>query len=208
MRREFHVRFCERPGGKIPRPTHLILCFQNRQDAEKVLRVLPKRFGRFGLSLHPDKTRLIEFGRFASRQAKARGRKKPDTFDFLGFTHICAMSRRGRFTIHVRTMHKRLRRSLAAVSEWCRRHRHDPVDKQCEELNRKLQGHYQYYGRPTNYQCLWQFYRATRRIWRKWLNSRTRGKTFTWDDYAELLNHHPLSRPRITHSWASSGSHA
>ena len=173
-----------------------------------MLKVLSKRLGRFGLSLHPDKTRLIEFGRFAQQNAVRRGEKKPATFDFLGLTHICAQSRRGRFTVHVRTMRKRLRRSLAEISEWCQRHRHDPVEQQREALNRKLRGHYQYYGRPTNYQSLWSFHRSVRRIWKKWLGRRTRGKSFTWAKYAKLLQRHPLLRPRITHPSGGSGSHA
>jgi RNA-directed DNA polymerase len=186
-----------------------ILCFQNRDDAERVLKVLHERFGRFGLQLHPDKTRLIEFGRQAMQQARRRGKAKPDTFDFLGITHICARSRRGRFTIHLRTMRKRFRRRVAEISEWCRTHRHDPVVEQCAVLNAKLRGHYNYYGRPTNYQRLWQFYRAVRSIWRKWLNRRTRGKTLTWETYdKQLLRRHPLLKPRITRSWASAGSHA
>ena len=180
-----------------------ILCFQYREDAEKVQRVLPKRFGRYGLSLHPEKTRLIEFGRFAQKNSERRGEAKPATFNFLGLTHICARSRRGRFTIHVQTMRKRLRRSLTDISQWCQQHRHDPVDVQCAVLNTKLRGHYQYYGRPTNYRYLWKFYRNVRRIWKKWLNRRTRGKTFTWDKYAQLLHHHPLLRPRITHPWST-----
>jgi group II intron reverse transcriptase/maturase len=183
-----------------------ILCFQYREDAERVLEVLTKRFTKYGLRLHPEKTRLIEFGRKALIRSEGEGRGKPATFDFLGFTHICKRSRRGKFTIHVRTMRKRLRRSLKAVSIWCRKHRHDAVEEQCEKLNAKLRGHYQYYGRPTNYRSLWEFYRAVRKIWRKWLNRRTRGKTLTWDSYRSLLYLHPLLRPRIMRPWASTVS--
>ena len=185
-----------------------ILCFQYQEDAEKVLRVLHKRFEKYGLKLHPEKTRLIEFGRCAARSAKARGEAKPKTFDFLGLTYICARSRRGRFTIHVRTARKRLRRSLTAVSVWCQEHRHEPVAKQQKALNAKLRGHYQYYGRPTNYQSIWKFYRSVRRIWRKWLNRRTRGKALPWARYAQLLERHPLLPPRIMHAWAGTGSPA
>ena len=194
----YEVRYCD----------DFILCFQYREDAERVLEVLHKRFGKYGLSLHPEKTRLIEFGRFAAQNAVRRGEKKPETFDFLGFTHICARSRRGRFTIHVRTMRKRLRRSLREVSAWCQVHRHDPVAEQWEALNSKLRGHYQYYGRPTNYRSLWKYYRQVRRIWKKWLNRRNRGKTFTWQDYAKLLDQYPLPRPCISRSWTSPGSRA
>jgi RNA-directed DNA polymerase len=181
-----------------------ILCFQYREDAERVLAVLPKRFGRYGLTLHPDKTRLIEFGRQALTRSEVEGGRKPATFDFLGFTHVCKRSReRGKFTIHLRTMRKRIRRSLKRISVWCQEHRHDPVDRQNEALNRQLRGHYQYYGRPTNFRSLVEFFRAVRRIWKKWLNRRTRGKTLTWPAYEELLQLHPLLPPRITRAWTS-----
>ena len=181
-----------------------ILCFERKEDAEKVLRVLPKRFAKYGLTLHPEKTRLIEFGRFAAGSAKRRG-EKPATFDFLGFTHIGARSRKGKFTVHVKTIAKRLRRGLKAVADWCREHRHDPVSTQQQTLNAKLRGHYQYYGRPTNYRSLVQFYRRVRRLWRTWLGRRTRGRWLTWERYVQILRQHPLLRPRITHSWAGAG---
>jgi group II intron reverse transcriptase/maturase len=182
-----------------------VLCFQYREDAEKVMEVLPKRFARYGLTLHPEKTRLVNFGRYAEEHAKRQG-KKPATFDFLGFTHICARSRRGKFTVNVRTMKKRLRRGLTAVAGWCQENRHEPVDKQQTTLNAKLRGHYQYYGRPSNSRSLWRFYRAVRHIWRKWLSRRTRGKAMTWETYVQLLRRHPLLLPWITQSWNYTGS--
>jgi RNA-directed DNA polymerase len=184
-----------------------VLCFQYREDAEKVMEVLPKRFAKYGLTLHPEKTRLVDFGRYAEEHAKRQG-KKPATFDFLGFTHICARSRRGKFTVNVRTMKKRLRRSLTAIAEWCQEHRHEPVEEQQKSLNAKLRGHYQYYGRPTNSRSIRQFFREVRRIWRKWLNSRTRGKWLTWERYAEILRHHPLLHPQIVQPWSGTGSRA
>ena len=184
-----------------------ILCFQYREDAEKVLSVLPKRFAKYGLTLHPEKTRLIEFGRFAESNAKRRG-QKPATFDFLGFTHICARSRKGKFTVHVKTIRKRLRRGLKAVAAWCQEHRHDPVSEQQKALNAKLRGHYQYYGLPTNYHSLRQFYREVRRIWKAWLSRRTRGHQMSWERYNALLRKFPLSLPRITHAWVNAVSSA
>jgi len=179
-----------------------ILCFEYREDALKVLRVLPKRFAKYGLTLHPEKTRLVEFGRKALAQAERAGRKL-DTFDFLGFTHKAARSLRGKFTVHVKTMQKRLRRAFKAVTRWCQEHRHDPVHQQQEALNAKLRGHYQYYGRPTNYRSLQQFFRGVRRLWYKWLNRRTRGARLPWERYEQLLCRHPLLCPRITHAWAA-----
>jgi group II intron reverse transcriptase/maturase len=184
-----------------------ILCFQHREDAEKVMRVLPKRFEKFGLTLHPEKTRLIEFGRCAARNAKKQG-KRPETFDFLGFTHMCARSQKGKFTVHVKTMAKRLRRGLAAVADWCKEHRHEPVNEQQNALNAKLRGHYQYYGRRTNYRSIRQFYRRVRHIWREWLSRRRRGRPLTWERYNTLLRQYPLLQPRITHPVAGEVSHA
>ena len=128
-------------------PMKAVLSFQYREDAEKVMEVLPKRFAKYGLTLHPEKTRLVDFGRYAEEHAKRQG-KNPATFDFLGFTHICARSRRGKFMVNTKTMKKRLRRGLTGIAEWCREHRHEPADQQQQTLNAKLRGHYQYYGRP------------------------------------------------------------
>ena len=184
-----------------------VLCFQYREDAEKVMEVLPKRFAKYGLTLHPEKTRLVEFGRFAEERAKRQG-KKPATFDFLGFTHICARSRKGKFTVKVRTMKKRLRRGLKAIADWCRENRHNPVEEQQQTLNAKLRGHYQYYGRPSNYKNIMQFYREVCSIWRKWLSRRTRRVWLTWERYTQILRRHPLLLPWIAHSWNGEGSRA
>jgi hypothetical protein len=167
-----------------------------------VLRVLSKRLAKFGLTLHPQKTRLVQFGRQALTKAERTG-VKPATFDFLGFTHLCARSRRGKFTIHVKSMNKRLRRAFKLIAEWCRTHRHAPIEMQQCILNAKLRGHYQYYGRPTNYRSLRQFYVGVRRLWHKWLHRRTRGKSLSWSRYRHLLQRYPLLRPRITHAWVT-----
>src|SRR5215469_14488335 len=194
-------------GHEIHFADDAILCFERKEDAEKVMSVLPKRFEKYGLTLHPEKTRLIEFGRDAVRNAKKQG-KKPATFNFLGFTHICARSRKGKFTVHVKTIAKRFSRGLKAIADWCREHRHDPVGEQQQTLNAKLRGHYQYYGRPTNYRGIWRFYQTVRRIWRQWLSRRTRGQTLTWERFEAILRQHPLLRPRIMHAWVGTGSSA
>ncbi len=117
-----------------------ILCFQYREDAEKVQVVLRKRFAKYGLTLHPEKTRLMAFGRKALAKSEETGGGKPATFDFLGFTHICKRSRRGKFTIHVRTKRQRLRRSLTAVAAWCRKHRHDRGGRAAESAQQETSG--------------------------------------------------------------------
>jgi group II intron reverse transcriptase/maturase len=183
----------------------VLLCFQHKEDAQKVLTVLEKRFSKYGLSLHPEKTRLVEFGRSALTMAE-RTKTQPATFEFLGFVHISARSRRGKFMVKVKTMKKRLKRSLTAAEQWCKEHRHDPVKDQQTTLNAKLRGHYQYYGRASNNRALRQFFNGVRGIWKKWLNRRTRGTTLDWDKYLQLLRRHPLLPPRITHSWANTRS--
>src|SRR5260370_27662168 len=150
-----------------------ILCFQHREDAEKVLAVLPKRFEKYGLTLHPEKTGLIELARYAAKNGKKQG-KKPEPFNFFGFVHMCGRRRQGKVHLDMKTIAKRFRRGLKAVGDWCKRHRHDPVKEQQKTLNAKLRGHYQYYGRPTNYRSIWQFYRRFQRIWKEWLGRRTR----------------------------------
>ncbi len=183
----------------------VLLCFQHKEDAQKVLTVLEKRFSKYGLRLHPEKTRLVEFGRSALATAE-RTKTQPATFEFLGFVHVSARSRRGKFMVTVKTMKKRLKRSLKAAEQWCKEHRHDPVKDQQATLNAKLRGHYQYYGRASNNRALRQFFNGVRGIWKKWLNRRTRGTTLHWDKYLQFLRRHPLLLPRITHSWANTRS--
>jgi RNA-directed DNA polymerase len=178
-----------------------LLCFEFKEDAERVLEVLPKRFAKFGLTLHPEKTRLVHFGRGAYVLGK-RMKTKPATFDFLGFTHRCETSRAGKFVVYVSTMKKRLRRGLLAISAWCREHLHAPLEEQQRMLNAKLRGHYQYYGRRTNFRSLEKFVHTARRIWRRWLARRTRGRCMPWPRFNRLLARYPLLRPRITHAGA------
>jgi group II intron reverse transcriptase/maturase len=179
-----------------------ILFFQYKEDAVRVLEVLRKRFDKYGLTLHPEKTRLIEFGAKALQKSERPGGKPPETFDFLGFTHIAKRSRRGYFTIHVKTMKKRFRRSLKAVSEWCKLHLHDTLEEQQKGLNQKLRGHYEYYGRPTNHHSLRRFYQVVRRIWKNNLNRRTRGKKVTWAKFVHIVARYPLMLPVITRAWS------
>jgi RNA-directed DNA polymerase len=182
-----------------------VFCFESHEDAQKFLTVLHKRFEKFGLTLHPTKTRLVEFGRAALAKAE-KMQTQPETFDFLGYTHIAARSRRGKFTVKVKTMHKRLRRGLKAVAEWCKENRHRPVSEQQDTLNAMLRGHYQYYGRTSNYRALRQFYEGVKGTWKKWLSRRTRGTSHNWDKYLLLLKRYPLALPRVVHSRVGVGS--
>jgi hypothetical protein len=105
-------------------------------------------------------------------------------------------------------MKQRLKRGLKKVGQWCKQHRHDPVKQQQDTLNAKLRGHYQYYGRSSNFHSLWKFYRVLRKTWRKWLSRRTRGIPISWETYNKLLERYPLLKPWITHTWAGSRSPA
>jgi group II intron reverse transcriptase/maturase len=175
-----------------------IVCFQYRDDAEASVRALKERLGQFGLELNEQKTRLIAFGRFAEDDAQRHGRGKPQTFDFLGFTHICGRSRQGKFAVHVRTSSKRKARAIQRLAQWCRQHRHEPVEVQWRALNRMLDGHYGYYGRRTNFDSLRQVYRGLVRAWRKWLGRRSQRRRLSWDAFNAFLRRQPLKQPRIT----------
>jgi len=136
------------------------------------------------------------------KKSESPGGKPPETFDFLGFTHIAKRSLRGYFTIHVRTMRKRLKRSLKAVTLWCKNHRHDTLEEQQKGLNQKLRGHYKCYGWPTNYPGIWKFYRVILRIWKESLNRRTRGRTVTWEKFGHVIARYPPELPHVTQVWS------
>jgi len=175
----------------------LIICFQHREDAERVAGVLRKRFAKYGLELHEEKTRLIPFGRFAEENLRRQGQHKPPTFDFLGFTHICARGRNGRFTVHVRTARKRIRRAMKRMADWCRDHRHWSLSDQHRAISRALQGHYAYYGRVSNYSSLATFCRFTTKTWLKWLRRRSQHRRLPWGKYNDLLRWYSLPKPHV-----------
>jgi group II intron reverse transcriptase/maturase len=169
-----------------------VICFERRDDAERVHAVLPQRTKRFALSLHPEKTRLLEF-----RPPEGGGSKGSGTFDFLGFTLYWRRTLSGRWTVAFKTRRARLRRAIMAVAEWCRRHRHDPVKEQHAALTRKLRGHFNYYGVNGNFRSLAQLVFQTRRTWRKWLARRSQRGRMSWDRFNQMLRAYPLPRPRI-----------
>jgi group II intron reverse transcriptase/maturase len=182
-----------------------IATFELKEDAERFLQVLQKRFEKFGLTLHPDKTRLIEFGRGAWAKGK-KTQTKPATFNFLGFTHYCGTSQKGKYMVKVKTMAKRLRRSIVRINDWCCENRHKSIPKQIEHLRKVLSGHYAYYGRRDNFEALVQFLRRLRCIWKKWLSRRGRYAYVTWEKLDAILSRHPLPKPRIVHGSLSSRS--
>jgi group II intron reverse transcriptase/maturase len=172
-----------------------IIGFEHHDDAERVVAVLGKRFERHGLTLHPDKTRLIAFARPPASQ---RGGKGSATFDFLGFTCYWGRTRRGRWMMLCKTRHARLRRTMQSVAEWCRRNRHLPVQAQHAALTRRLVGHFNYFGVNGNFRSLACLVDATKRVWFKWLRRRSQRRRLNWERFEHLLERYPLPRPRIT----------
>ena len=174
----------------------VIIC-ERREDAQRLLEVLPKRLARFGLELHPTKTQLINFQK-PSQDGPDGGGKR--TFDFLGFTHYWAKSRWGSWVIKRKTARKRLKRTLTAIWVWCKGHRHWPMREQHRMLSLKLRGHYQYYGIRGNSRWLNAVYSYAKKAWRYWLGNRSQKSAIPWEKFARLQAVFPLPRPKIVDS--------
>ena len=168
-----------------------VLLFATESDARRVLAVLPQRFGKYGLTLHPKKTRLVPFKPLRRREGDDSDDHRPGTFDFLGFTHFWGRSRRGNWVVKRQTAKDRFGRSLRSLSHWCRTHRHLPVREQCRILGQKLRGHYAYYGITGNTPRIRRFRHLAERWWHKWL-SRRNNRGMPWDRFRRLLAYHRL----------------
>jgi RNA-directed DNA polymerase len=172
----------------------IMIAFSSKHDAQRVMEVLPKRFGRFGLRLHPQKTRLIDF----RRPSWSEKSSKSATFDLLGFTHFWARSRSGGWVIRRKTARDRFRRAARKIGQWCRFNRHLPIAKQHQQLCAKLRGLDAYYGITANGHSLEQLREAVMRAWRRWLHRRSQ-RGMTWQKFIWLLQRFPLPPPRIFH---------
>ncbi len=179
-----------------------VVGFQHENDAINFLEDLKARMKRFSLELHHEKTRLIEFGRFARENRKRRGLKKPETFTFLGFTHICGTSRRGWFLLFRHTDKKRMRRTLQSVKESLRKRMHDPIPNQGAWLRRVLQGYFGYYAVPTNAHAIDEFKTQVSCYWLRSLRRRSHKNKLTWSRMNQLIRRW-LPRARILHPWPS-----
>lgn len=178
-----------------------VMVFELEQDARKVFEVLPKRLGRYGLTLHPEKTRLIPFQRPRNPyEPKEPGKPEPGTFDLLGFTHHWDRSRKGFWVVRRRTMARRLTRAVKAITAWCRKHIHEEVAEQHRALSLKLKGHNAYYGVTGNWEALARFKDAVEETWRKWLNRRSQKARMWWPKFKRLLERYPLPKPVVVHS--------
>ena len=184
------VRYCD----------DFVMLFACKEDAERVHAVLGKRLARFGLELHPDKTRLIDFRPPAERGGAETA--LPTKFDFLGFLHVWGKSRKGNATMWRRTAKDRLARTLKAINEQCRRMRPWPLAEQQRRLSQMLEGHFAYFGITGNYKRLSDVVYWTRRLWRKWLSRRSWKSNVPWKKFLRLVERYPLPKPRIVHRYA------
>jgi RNA-directed DNA polymerase len=201
MRREPHVRFYESAAVRSRRATHLIVGFEHRHDAERFLTDLSARLTEFGLGLHPDKTRFIEFGRNAIAHRCARGLGKPETFDFLGFTHYCATRRSGVGFLLGRTpVRKRMRTKLKEIKEQLRATRHDGIEAQGQWLAKVLRGWLVYYAVPMSGPAITAFRHHMIERWLRAIRRRGQKHRLTWRRMKMIANRY-LPYPRILHPW-------
>ena len=179
-----------------------VIGFRDQRDAQRVMEVLPKRFGKYGLTVHPTKTQLVPF-RPPSSTAGGRDEQphqRPGTFDLLGFTHFWGRSQKGQWIVKRKTASNRLSRAVRSIDSWCRFNRHQPIGLQQQKLSQKLRGHYAYYGITGNGKALSRFFYEVQRCWRKWLNRRNRNRTLNWTVFQRLLQRYPLAPTRTVHS--------
>jgi len=188
---------CQGTCGLVIYADDFVATFQYKDEAERFLETVRKRFKKFGLELEPEKTRLIEYGRFAEENRRRQGLGKPETFDFLGFTHYCSKSQKGYFRVKRKTSKKKMRLRLAEMNDWIRENRHLPIRTMFTALNLKLRGHYQYYGITDNSKCIHTYYFQTIKALFKWLNRRSQKRSYTWDGFNDLLKLFPLALPSV-----------
>jgi group II intron reverse transcriptase/maturase len=175
-----------------------VIAFSLEDDARKVMDVLPKRFGKYGLKLHPEKTRLVKFVR--PRKDDTPQNADSGSFDLLGFTHHWGKSLKRTWVVKRATARSRFGRALQRVSQWCRQHLHDKIGKQHQHLVRMLQGHYSYFGITGNAHALTRFLYEVTRAWQKWLHRRTGRGAMPWSRFMRVLKRYPLPPPRVVHS--------
>ena len=180
----------------------VVIGFRDGRDAQRVLEVLPKRLGKYGLTIHPTKSRLVPFRPSCPWANDDRGEptEPPGTFALLGFTHFWARSRQGYWVIKQKTASDRFSRSVRSIDAWCRANRHRPLEEQQAKLNEKLRGHYAYYGITGNSGSLSRFLHEVLRRWYKWLNRRDRLRSLTWGKFSGLIQRYPLAPVRTMHS--------
>lgn len=178
-----------------------IIGAQTKPEAEQILIELKERLMKFGLEVSTEKTRIIEFGRYAKQNRKNRDKRKPDTFDFLGFTHYCSTSRKGNFLMKVKTSKQRMKNKIKEMSKWLKVIRNRVKIKDIwKVLKAKLRGHYNYYGVSSNSESIQSYYYQTIRLTFKWINRRSQKQSFNWQQFIEYLKLYPLSKPALVYN--------
>ena len=172
-----------------------------KEDADRVLEVLAKRVGKYGLQLHPDKTQLVDFRPPTKPTTSSGETTLATTFNFLGFLHVWGKSRKGNRVVRQQTAKDRMARALGAIAEKCRRMRHQPLVDQHRQLSQKLKGHFAYFGITGNSLRLEQLYKETKRIWRKWLSRRSNKSRVNWKKFTRIEKQFPLPPPKIVHRY-------
>ena len=179
-----------------------VIGVQQKEEAIDILNDLKERLKEFGLKLSVEKTRIIEFGRFAEENRRRRGERKPETFDFLGFTHYCSETVDGRFQVRVKTMGKKMNRSIIGINRWLKSIRNKiPLPEIWEKIAEKLRGHYQYYGVSGNFEEINRYYHRSLNGTIKWLNRRSQKKSWNWEGFHRYLMKYPLPRPQLTYAF-------
>jgi group II intron reverse transcriptase/maturase len=182
------TRFCD----------DFVMVFENYNDCMRVFKVLGERLKKFGLTLHPDKTRIVDF-RF--KRPGHDKTQRPTAFKFLGFTHLWKKSKRGKFVVLQRTAKERLAKAISGINDYCRASRHKRLQEQHQKLSSKVRGHYAYFGITGNHNSLRSFVHQVERIWRKWLSRRSRKSKIPWNKFRDVLERFPLPKPQIYHQY-------
>jgi len=178
-----------------------IIGAQTKPEAEQILKEIKERLSKFDLEVANEKTRIIEFGRYAEQNSKNRGQRKPDTFDFLGLTHYCSKSRKGNFLMKIKTNRKRMRQRTKEMNQWLKAIRNKAKIKDIwEVLAAKLRGHYNYYGISSNRRSIQTYYYQTIHLTFKWMNRRSQKQSFNWQQFTEYLKLYPLPKPALVYS--------
>jgi len=173
----------------------VIIC-ELKEDAERIFKVLGSRFAKYGLTIHPEKTKLLDFSKPSEGQRKGK-----NNFTFLGFTHYWVKSRKGNWIVGRKTDSSRLKRAITAINAWCKANRFLSMREQWKMLKAKIKGHYAYYGITLNFRSIAEFFQQVKRIWLKWLNRRGHKGYRNWDSFLDYLKDFPLPNPRIVHSF-------
>jgi len=183
--------------GIIRYADDFIGCFQHRMDADNFYKALQHQLAKFSLSIQKEKSKVIEFGRFAIQNRADKGMGKPETFDFLGFTHYCSTGRNGKFRMKRRTNRRRFTHKLKEFTIWLKTHRHTKLKELMAYVRLNLMGHYRYYGVTDNFERINKYYFEIQKSLFKWLNRRSQKRSFTYDRFNKYLKLYPLPAPKI-----------